>query len=241
VLSLSVGGLDANLLAFSNSNSVVIWDIRTEKPLVTFDELHTDDVTQVRFGVGDIVMSGSTDGLICLFNYKLPSDDALLSVFNVGQPVSKFGLFGRNSEFLYSLSTVESFSLFDINQEKQIGNFPDVRNADSQSGRIGGPVTLDYLIDCHYDLLSDSLFLLAGTNNGDVSIFHVDTNSVRIVQTLSGQHSSVVRASYWDIQANLLVTGGEDALITIWGSLPSSQQVSEFGKMKVKKPSRKPY
>jgi len=76
-----IGGQDSYLL---------FWDVRSTKLLGAYWESHADDVTTVNFHPDKVhsLVSGSTDGLINVFDLKEPNeDDALLYSFNTDSSV----------------------------------------------------------------------------------------------------------------------------------------------------------
>lgn len=97
-----------------------LWDRRSSSsiPLVSIVESLGDDVTQTRFhpSLPNMLCSGSTDGLVCVFDTKaLPNeDDALISVMNSESSVSRIGFFGEYYEFLYLTTHIETLSLWSL-------------------------------------------------------------------------------------------------------------------------------
>ena len=71
---------------------LLFWDTRAPKPdlLGAYWESHSDDVTSVKFHAekSHILCSGSTDGLLNVFNLlETSEDDALLYSFNTESSV----------------------------------------------------------------------------------------------------------------------------------------------------------
>lgn len=69
---------------------LMFWDVRYAKILGAYWESHSDDVTAVRFHPSQVhsLSSGSTDGLLNVFNLMEPAeDDALLYSFNTNSSV----------------------------------------------------------------------------------------------------------------------------------------------------------
>jgi WD40 repeat protein len=69
---------------------LLFWDIRSSKLLGAYWESHSDDVTAVRFhpSLTHSLATGSTDGLLNVFNLLEPSeDDALLYSLNTESSV----------------------------------------------------------------------------------------------------------------------------------------------------------
>ena len=61
-----------HLIAAGAQNAVLIWDMRnTSRPMCRW-EMHTEEVSQVRFQPGSdhVLLSGSVDGLICALDCR---------------------------------------------------------------------------------------------------------------------------------------------------------------------------
>lgn len=97
--------------------SILLWDPRVSKQIALLEEIHTDEISQITFH--DVyrtqLLSAAADGLVQRFDLNAPSeDDCLQSVWNTEQTARRIGFFGSNSEFLYSLTEVESVLLYDM-------------------------------------------------------------------------------------------------------------------------------
>eukprot|EP00118_Oscarella_pearsei_P004736 m.20708 g.20708 ORF g.20708 m.20708 type:complete len:244 (+) comp28066_c0_seq2:2-733(+) len=76
-------GTDAS--SDDNDAFVIFWDTRLSMPLKVFEDVHSDDVTQVKFHPTNRhqLVTGSTDGLVCLLDLsEANEDDSLITVFN---------------------------------------------------------------------------------------------------------------------------------------------------------------
>lgn len=65
-------------------------------PVHTYSESHSDDVTSLSFhpssSHSEILLSGSTDGLLCTYDTRIADeDDAVLSVGNTGASLARAG------------------------------------------------------------------------------------------------------------------------------------------------------
>ncbi|KAI9017490.1 WD40-repeat-containing domain protein [Gaertneriomyces semiglobifer] len=223
VLSISVNS-DNTLLAAGTElddskdegdAKLCIWDLRnpSESCIAAFVECHSDDITQVRFHPTEplAMISGSTDGLICLYNLSsLDEDDALYQVIKQ-ESIARVGYFGPNYEYIYSLNHTETFSLWRFVDGEKMHDFGDVRVSCEAQG-----VKLDYLIDSQYASYSGRLFLVGGDQDGNLGIFHVTIGKLELVHTLNGGHSDIVRGVDWDVPCGTLISGAEDGQITLW-------------------------
>ncbi|CAG8627141.1 7912_t:CDS:2, partial [Ambispora leptoticha] len=197
---------------------IIFWDVRQNNSIVgQFVESHNDDITQLHFhpSIPSKMLSGSTDGLIC--NYDITNfdeDEAIVGVVNSGSSIHKTGYFGPQAEFIYCLTHIETFSLLSEKDATLLCNFGDIRQLSSSNNNI----VLDYAIDCYYDQINQRLFLLGGSNSGDINIIHVSVNQLEICQILRGGHTEIVRGVFWDPQANIILSGGEDSKLSYWSA-----------------------
>lgn len=226
-----------------------LWDVRqlsTMKLLQNHMEVYTDshhsEITQIRFSPVQThqMASGSTDGLICLFDVSKGSeDDALDSVLNTGSSVNRIGFFGPTSTYLYCLTHIETLQLWDTVEGKMTADFTNPREENGSKDR------LDYFIDCMYHPVKDELYFVGGTNSGRLHLCQVTDSKLETVCPLMGGHTATVRCLQWDHNSETLLTGGEDSIISCWRS--SKPQTSLSGKTvsaamdKLKVHGSKPY
>nr|XP_056707732.1 WD repeat-containing protein 89 [Euleptes europaea] len=206
---------------------MAFWDVRggtssapsSKSPLGVYSESHNDDITKICFHPSqpNLVVSGSTDGLVNVFDINRDSeDDALTSTCNSGSSVSFVGWSGKDFRQVYCLTHDEGFSWWDLAQldtEEPITllQIPDAREAASL-----GKTKLDYLIGGLYHEKSDQLFILGGTSTGSIHLLDCGCDGLRPVGTLQGGHSATVRSFYWNVADDSLLTGGEDAQLLLW-------------------------
>ncbi|XP_068110366.1 WD repeat-containing protein 89 isoform X2 [Hyperolius riggenbachi] len=202
---------------------LVFWDSRyspdthSREPLGVYSESHNDDITQVRFHPTNpsLLASGSTDGLVNVFDISEGNeDDALSSTCNSDSSVGVIGWAGKGYNQVYCLTHNEGFCWWDLAQVDTdepitLCSIEDVRE------KIEG-CTVDYLTGGLYDDKTDSLFLVAGSHSGTVHLLRCDSDRLIHLKSLQGGHSSTVCSFYWDVDDNFLITGGEDAQLLLW-------------------------
>ncbi|KAJ3034663.1 WD repeat-containing protein 89 [Rhizophlyctis rosea] len=216
VLSISVNSnhtlLAAGTELVGEDAKILFWDVRNGlSPAAEFIECHSDDVTQVRFHPEqpNAMLSGSTDGLVCLYNLEtFDEDDALYQVIKEDS-VHKIGYFGPSYEYLYCLTHMETFSLWRFSEAERIYQFGDIRMQTPD-------VKVDYLIDCAYDAEGLRMYLLSGSQEGGIGILHVNLGKLDVVHTLNGGHDDIVRGLHWNPQTRTIISGGEDGRICLW-------------------------
>ncbi|KAJ3331567.1 WD repeat-containing protein 89, partial [Kappamyces sp. JEL0680] len=124
--------------------SILFYDVRASpsEAIATFNECHSDDVTQIQFhpSTPNAMVSGSTDGLVCLYDLtSMNEDDSLYQVIKENS-VSKVGFFGPAFEYLYCSTHIETLSLWTFQDAENIVHYGDVRGASPD-------LSLDYCID----------------------------------------------------------------------------------------------
>ncbi|KAJ1827282.1 hypothetical protein LPJ56_001742, partial [Coemansia sp. RSA 2599] len=190
------------------------WDVRAggSQPMHTFENSHSDDITQIEFNKhkGSQMLSASTDGLLCTYNAgETDEDEALLFVANTGASIAHCGYFGPESQFIYAQSDMETLQLW-TDDASLLADFGDVRAI----GESGIPV--DYMAAFQYCPSEQRLYMAAGTNGGDLHLFHVGAGSLEHVQTLSAGHAGIVRGFTWNLNGGWAVSGAEDGRLSLW-------------------------
>ncbi|KAJ1975227.1 hypothetical protein H4R35_003237 [Dimargaris xerosporica] len=193
-------------------------------PLTTYAESHSDDITQVRFHPTHehTLLSGSEDGLLCLFNLtQADEEDALVAAGNTCSTVNRLGWFGPQAEYVYALSPLQSFSLWSIDNDGMdtIHQWANIRDLSQPLGQTQAAV--EFGINCHYNPISQRLFLATGSNSGQLHVFHVGINSIDLCQVLQGGHRELVRSVAWSPSQQALISGGEDARLCLWRDTPA--------------------
>ncbi|KAH6575455.1 hypothetical protein BASA50_005501 [Batrachochytrium salamandrivorans] len=193
--------------------NINFWDIRGGAGglLATFSECHSDDVTQIKFHPtqAEAMISGSTDGLICLYNLSTwEEEDALYQVIK-NDSVSKLGFFGPSSEYIYATTHIETMSLWKFLEGDKICVFGDVRG-------VSEDLKLDYLIDCTYEPVGQRLYATAGSQEGAIGILDVNIGRLELLYTLNGGHTDIVRSTFWDTKMGVFASSSEDSTISLW-------------------------
>ncbi|XP_071958552.1 WD repeat-containing protein 89-like isoform X2 [Antedon mediterranea] len=201
---------------------LMFWDCRSTNILGAYKESHSDDITQQNnFSIKQVkfhptkansLATGSTDGLVCVFDIcEKSEDDALVTTLNSESSVSHIGWCGTNSEYLYCLTHTETLLIWDAVESNILTRFDDVRESVS-----GDACSIDYLVDGFYHSSLKTLIVLAGNHRGEQTLLTIGKDKLYPVHRLSGAHSSTVRCLHWNDQTGSLVTGGEDSVISLW-------------------------
>ncbi|NWV47226.1 WDR89 protein, partial [Daphoenositta chrysoptera] len=206
---------------------LVFWDARgitdcastAKEPLGVYSESHSDDITKICFHPvkPNLVASGSTDGLVNVFDInKDNEDDALISTCNSDSSVSSLGWSGQDYKQVYCVTHDEGFCWWDMAQldtEEPITllHVLDVRESVRPENH-----GLHYLVGGLYHEKAGKLFLVGGTSTGNIHLISCSTEGLSLVGTLSGGHSATVRSFCWSPTDESLLTGGEDAQLLLW-------------------------
>ncbi|KAK3603888.1 hypothetical protein CHS0354_042898 [Potamilus streckersoni] len=213
--------LCAGMEAAAHSDTYLLfWDRRKGEVMGYYSESHQDDVTQVSFHPTDPdrMATGSTDGLICIFDLTQSSeDDAILSTLNSQSSVAKIGWIGEKYTNIYCVTHTNTLHVWDAVEGDNVLEMIDIVE------QLDKPSRIDYLVDC-LPYTSQEVYLVTGTYSGDIRLFEVNgtDKALQELSTLTGGHKSTIRCSIWNQNLQRLITGGEDSLLCMWS--PDNQQ-----------------
>ncbi|KAF8057289.1 GTS1 [Scenedesmus sp. PABB004] len=211
------------LVAAGGQGDVHFWDRRSAKRLASFDDMHMDDVTQVRFHAPSRkLLTASQDGLVAVHDLAsgLNQDDGFIAALNVGTSVEELGLYGPGETRLWCRTGTETLQLWDWlaatdeaapGGDMAVADLTEARSMAAAAAAGGSAAGLlgevGYLVGCHYDAATQQLLLVAGTTGGAVAFWPVAEAAARggglppganLLQppavVLSGVHRDVVRS-----------------------------------------------
>lgn len=213
-----------DVIAASNMNEIVFWDVRMEaRPLGTYADAHAAVVSQLHFHpvIPHHLVSASDDGLACIFDVSIRGEqDALVTVLNAGSSIARFGFFGSSAAYAWVITRTDQVSLWNLGSAQRVADFPMLKMQLMEAG-----ATANSLITCHYDDETERLELLAGAHDGSLAVFDVLAGSIVPRGSLKHAHSGLVRAAAWArtgasagtrSSGTVMFTAGEDALVTQW-------------------------
>lgn len=237
-------GFDGGIAAVgTNKAKIHFFDVRGTRSLLgTYNQVHTNEITRVRFQTltapgnmsttssTPILLSAAEDGLACIYDTRQPLEEAAIqNVLAVQSPIREAGFYGPQSEAIYCMTGSESLLLYhkdDSVCKKDCGL--NLRQCLSQQLASALPpgngkssiAPIEYLVDCHWDVARQELRMLAGSANGDAGVYRVGEQGITFLNRLHGGHRGVVRA--WnEISTNVFVTVGEDARMCEWNRVSS--------------------
>eukprot|EP00877_Chromochloris_zofingiensis_P001510 jgi/Chrzof1/1135/Cz01g41150.t1 len=178
-----------HVVAAGGQGDIFFFDRRTHQPLVAFNDMHMEDVTQVVMDASSCkLITASVDGLIAVHDVSkgLNEDDGFQAALNANTSIEEVGLYGPANERLWVRTGTEGLQLWEwlkATSETDPGGdiaFIDMWNAREMVQEAAAKSTaaplfkeVDYLIGCHYDAATCQLLLLAGNNEGHAAFLPI--------------------------------------------------------------------
>ncbi|KAJ5676789.1 uncharacterized protein N7477_002422 [Penicillium maclennaniae] len=225
----------------SSQAVVAFWDIRSpQAPRLQYVESHNDDITELQYHPtrSNILLSGSTDGLVNIYDTTVTDEDeALVQVINHGS-VHHAGFLSERT--IFALSHDEHFSVHpatdpdDATQGPEPVHFDDVREplgceyvAQLCIGSQGPYIAAGNKIDQRLDLVP----LVSSPS------WQFDKDNL---WRLPGAHGEeVVRSIYLDEQSQSVFTGGEDGYVRAWKPAGGEESQGQAGSGKTSRKDKK--
>ncbi|GAM23375.1 hypothetical protein SAMD00019534_065500 [Acytostelium subglobosum LB1] len=204
-----------DLVALAVGSGVVLVNSKTLKEVRSFNDCHTEDVTRVRFHPNDStkLLSCSVDGLICIYDLaNQDADEAITFVMNGEHSVSTMGFFGPKNMHLWSLSTTERLSVWDLESGTRIKEYGDLRQIVMDKYQV----EVNYFNTCHYDANDNTLYLFGGDFTGNGLVFRVEADNVVPIAKLAGGHTEIIRSTILNKDKQEILTAGEDNKLCFW-------------------------
>jgi hypothetical protein len=180
---------------------ISFYDFRNlQKPITVFNDVHSDDITALTFLNDKALLSGSTDGLINVFNLSSFDEDQDLHTTIKYDSVHKIGYF---SNYIWAISHMETLGVFTIDGDL-IKDFGDVRsNTD-----------IDHILGLDYDFENSRLYLNGSTSTNSWQWYHVGSSLEKVVEF--SKHDSYITASLLVNSDNVFgITGDEEGHVVI--------------------------
>ncbi|KAJ5294854.1 hypothetical protein N7508_009675 [Penicillium antarcticum] len=202
----------------SSQAVVEFWDIRSPKEFsLQYVESHNDDITELQYHPtrSNILLSGSTDGLVNIYNTNITDEDeALVQVINHGS-VHHAGFLSERE--IFALSHDELFSVHPATDPDDDAQMPDP----VQFGDIREKLACEYV--AQLCIGGQGAFIAAG-NKMDHRLDLVPLVSgpewkfdQENLWRLPGAHGEeVVRSVCLDEQSQSVFTCGEDGFVRAW-------------------------
>ena len=202
---------------------ILFWDIRHANSklddknslLGGYWESHMEDVTSLAFHPNkqDVLASGSTDGLINIFDLTQPSEESALTYsLNTESSVDRIGWL--NDDNLWCTTHTHSLQLWNCDGVAPYAKFERSNLAVSQNDDPDNC----YVVRCHASSVLEHPFLLAGSNNAkgeNLRCLNIINDRLEVGHNMIG-NKQIVRDSWLHEKSGSLITVGEGALINIW-------------------------
>ncbi|TIB78440.1 WD40 repeat-like protein [Wallemia mellicola] len=193
--------------------SVVIWDIRnTSQHMRRYDELHSDDISALKFLPNKHLLTAGTDGLLMYVDPKIEDDnDASLGCVNVGASIANAGQFSDGS--IFAFTDMQTAGIYTLDSESELTLQKDL--GDIRQRSIENRWESDYIINMSE--INNEAVLFAGKTSGEFSMIRdMQTDAMKLERIMKGGHTELVRAVTYDNQLNAIVSVAEDAKIAVW-------------------------
>ncbi|XP_066245742.1 WD repeat-containing protein 89 [Euwallacea similis] len=199
---------------------ILFWDVRNVELLGGYWQSHTDDISQVQFHPTDSnkLMSGSTDGLINVYDLSEQNeDDALQECLNTEAFVDNLLWFEEENKWRISCITTQSvLQLWDLDGAEPYKRITRREIAE----RIQKPYTSyedTYIVKCH-NIRGLLLVLCSYWNASESGLLRsliIFNDKILPSWEFMGNRQRV-RASYANEHTNLFITGGEKGQLDFW-------------------------
>ncbi|KAI5299340.1 hypothetical protein KEM55_002275 [Ascosphaera atra] len=208
---------------------VLFWDIRSpSKKLMSYTESHNDDITELKFSPFNprLLLSGSTDELINIYDTsQSDEEEALKQVINHGS-VHRAGFLSPNA--VYAFSHTEHFGVYPLNafargevQTLEQGEKAVEEPSPIKFGDVRGQLRCNYVAQVVEGL--GGFFVgsgMPGQERFDLMPLVSEPTwrfDEKNVIRLPGAHGDeVVRDVYVDVEAQSVITCGEDGYVRTW-------------------------
>lgn len=195
---------------------LLFWDSRKSSVLGGYWETHTDDITQIKFSSRqtNLMLSGSTDGLVNLFDVSQSNeDDALVNSFNVDTAVRKLRWFDQEHTFgvITDMETVQMWHVDDAEPAQQFDRQMLGEAIKIKSWNNG------YVCDIYSSSSKDTL-ILSGSNVGKgdyLKLSKFSEDKLNPYATFE-KNKQLVRCSCYDASQDKFITAGESGIISVW-------------------------
>ncbi|OAL72007.1 WD domain-containing protein [Trichophyton violaceum] len=227
---------------------VLFWDARSPgKTCRQYVESHNDDVTEIQFHPSrpSILLSGSTDGLVNIYDTTVPEEeDALVQVVKHSS-IHHAGF--MQDKAVYALSHDEMFSIHPVTSADEDDSHADEVKA-AEFGDLRPVLKAEYVVQVLVDA-AGSYVATGRSSDRSLSLtplvhtpkFHFEQSNSWMLPGAHGEE--VVRSVLFDSESRTIYTCGEDGHVRLWKEeSASSAELSSIRPTKQRKEKGyKPY
>jgi len=214
----------------SNNVYLLFFDIRERRLMGGFCDSHQEEITDVKFHPTDAdrLASGSTDGLINIFDCKQEAeDDALLYSLNTCDSVNMLKWHQDNK--LSCITNTNDLYLYDINSQDLLKKWgrPEITETMKRKSVMDCNI-----VDCH-NIESEMMFVCTSNYNKGECVRSIKFNekSLDPLANFTG-NNQIIRSSLYNEKDNVYLMFGEGAIISVWKEGTSSNNGSSSKQMK---------
>ncbi|KAL1513269.1 hypothetical protein ABEB36_002698 [Hypothenemus hampei] len=195
---------------------ILFWDVRNIKLLGAYWESHTDDITQIKFHPDNSnkLMSGSTDGLINIYNLlEQCEEDALEECLNTEELVEDLQWFNDGKQYKIScVTSANNLQLWYSDGAEPYKRF----NRDEIALKIKKTTENTYIAKAHP--VKDSLLVLCGSNGHEGrTLRSLNLSKDHMIPAFQFKENvQKIRSSHINENTGVLITGGEKGILDIW-------------------------
>lgn len=217
------------------------FDVRQKTIMGGYFDSHQDDITDIKFHPTnpDLLSTGSSDGLINLFDISASSeDDALTTTVNTESSVHKLNWHKNvyEKDIISCITHTNDLKTYECQEGDLISEFERSQITEAIKRKSVADCNL---VSCH-NSLDIGVFLLATSNfNKGEIVRSVQLQGKKLLpHGLFDGNKQIIRESIYDPKSNLLVTGGESGIVTLWSQTPTEQPSKSTGPNKLKAKSK---
>lgn len=214
----------------SNNVYLLFFDIRERRLMGGFCDSHQEEITDVKFHPTDPdrLASGSTDGLINIFDCKQEAeDDALLYSLNTCDSVNLLKWHQDNK--LSCITNTNDLYLYDIDSQDLLKKWgrPEITETMKRKSVMDCNI-----VNCH-NIGSEMMFVgTSNYNKGEcVRSIKFNEKSLDPLANFTG-NNQIIRSSLYNEKDNVYLMFGEGAIISVWKEGTSSNNGSSSKQMK---------
>jgi WD repeat-containing protein 89 len=174
------------------------------EPVLILPESHTDTITTLRFHPvrHNLLLSGSTDGLVNLFDVsQTTEEDAIIQIINNHKSAIHEAGFLWSSNFLFTLGTDETFSIYAMQNEDESVEEPKPKHF----GDLRERLNCEYVVTIWMYDQNDQGYIIVGNHSAnEVKLIPLNCGEIlqaepdRIEHSLSSTDQEIILKSAHD-------------------------------------------
>ncbi|XP_037815760.1 WD repeat-containing protein 89-like [Lucilia sericata] len=230
----------------SHKVNLLCYDIRSTNEIFRFWDCHDDEVTALRFNPQNpyLLCTGSADCLINIYDVKKNEENAILNTINTEDTIYKvdWHLSSKGENLISCITPTNSFKCYNFYGDI-VADFDQLNITKAIKRRNELNCNL---ISCH-NTANNDMILITGSNLNEGSTLRsclVQKDELTPYANFEG-NKQIVRDSLFDAKTNILITGGERGIVTLWtpqswdsSTTNTSSPSAESLKMKTKNVNR---